>query len=230
MQFFNTLSRISMAGLLAIPLAVAFDRDANAEGTSNNLRVELGAGVQAGDPTIEFAGLSEDLDTDTGYAITGAVWVDGVMAEFVSLGFQYLRLDGADFNQTATGTFLGATLTGTVDITTDINAFMANAALRKNDGRFHPYVGGGVGVALTNSEISATVTVVVNGQTFSAAGSDSDSHASFAGQVFGGADYDVSDEIYVGINGRYFITNADLFGADVAFRTFAVMAVVGFRF
>ena len=34
---------------------------------------------------------------------------------------------------------------------------------------------------------------------------------------------------YVGVNGRYFITNADLLGADVEFRNFVGMGVVGFK-
>ena len=40
-------------------------------------RAEAGAGAFFGDPEVSALGLSVDLDTDTGIAISAALWSDG---------------------------------------------------------------------------------------------------------------------------------------------------------
>ena len=211
------------AGLLLITLsASAF--------AANHFRVQAGVGVQGGDPEVTFAGVSDDLDTDTGIAISAGAWVDGVGWKHLSLGLEYLRLQDSDFSESASGTFLGVTLSGTLDIEPTIDAVMVNAAFRKNTGTFHPYVGGGIGVGFADADLTASLTVTVDGETFAASGSASDDDTAFAGQLFAGVDADVGGNWYVGINGRYFLMDADLFGADVEFRTWSVMGIVGFRF
>ena len=203
------------AGLLLITLsASAF--------AANHFRLQFGAGVQGGDPELSFAGVSGDLDTDTGIAISAGVWVDKVKWKYLSLGLEYLRLQDSDFNESASATFLGVTLSGTLDIEPTIDAFMVNAAIRKNDGSIHPYIGGGIGLAFAD----VTGTVIIDGETLT----EDDDDTAFAGQLFIGFDYDVVGSLYLGVNGRYFLMDADLFGADVEFRIWSVMGIVGFRF
>ena len=72
--------------------------------------------------------------------------------------------------------------------------------------------------------------MTVNGQTVSGSGSDSDSSANFAGQVFGGVDVAVTDNVYLGVSGRYILTDSNLFGIDVQSRIFSAMATLGYRF
>ena len=209
------------AGLLLITLsASAF--------AANHFRLQFGAGVQGGDPEVAFADVSGDLDTDTGFAISGGAWVDKVGWKYLSLGLEYLGLQDSDFSESGSvsGTALGVTFSGTIDIEPTIDAFMINAAIRNNSGNSHPYIGGGIGFALASADASGTLTI--DGETGSASIDDDDT--AFAGQLFIGFDYDVVGSLYLGVNGRYFLMDADLFGADVEFRTWSVMGIVGFRF
>lgn len=43
-------------------------------------------------------------------------------------------------------------------------------------------------------------------------------------------DVDISGNWYLGVNGRYFLMDADLFGADIEFRNWVVMGFVGLKF
>lgn len=224
------LPNLSVGFAVIVAISVAAYGPAWSQEYTGNYRLEISGGVQGGNPDIEFAGVSDSLDTSLGYAVSGGLWVDKVGFDYLSLGLQFTRLGGADYNESAAATLFGVTLVANVAVTHNINALMANAALRKNDGTLHPYVGGGVGVAFTDADITAAGTITVSGRTFAFAGTADDSDTSFAAQVFGGVDVDVTDDIYVGVNGRYFMTNANLFGAELKFRNYVAMGVVGFRF
>ena len=106
---------------------------------------------------------------------------------------------------------------------------MINAAIRNNSGNSHPYIGGGIGFALASADVTFSGTGTIGGEPFGS-GSVDDDDTAFAGQLFIGFDYDVVGSLYLGINGRYFLMDAELFGADVEFRTWSVMGIVGFRF
>ncbi len=198
-------------------------------------RAEVGGGAFFGDPEISFAGVSGDLDTDTGIAISAGLWSDGPGGiRDLSIGAQYLRLQDSDFDETLGGTFLNATITGRLQLEPTINAVMFNAAYRynKNEGnRFHPYIGGGIGAAFVDADLSATGTVTVNG-TLLAAGtlSASDSATGFAWQAIAGVDVDITDHVYAGVNYRYFGTDVTLFDVDVDFRQHVIMGVIGYRY
>ena len=211
------------AGLLLITLsASAF--------AANRARIQFGAGVQGGDPEVSFAGESGDLDTDTGFAISGGAWVDKVGWKYLSLGLEYLGLQDSDLSESGSGTILGVTFSGTIDIEPTIDAFMINAAIRNNSGNSHPYIGGGIGFALASADVTLSGTGTFNGDPVSESVSVDDDDTAFAGQLFIGFDYDVVGSLYLGVNGRYFLMDADLLGADVEFRIWSVMGIVGFRF
>ena len=217
------LTAVTLVGLLVM----MFPGSALAVDT---FRLEVGVGIHGGDPDIEFAGESGSLDTDTGIAISAGGWVDHVGWNHLSLGLEYLRLQDSDFHASGSTTFLGATLPGTLDIEPTIDAVMVNAAIRKNSGIGHPYIGGGIGLGHANADLTAAATVTVGGQTFSATGSASDSDTAIAGQLFGGMDVDIGGSWYLGVNGRYFLMDANLFGADIEFRNWVVLGFVGVKF
>jgi len=196
--------------------------------SSAEWRAELGLGAHGGDPEVSFAGETDDLDTNTGIAITAQLWADGVAetAPWLTLGLQYLRLDDADFSEAASGTVLGATVTAQLDLNPTLDGFLLNAAYRKPDGKFHPMIGGGIGIA--KASVDAVGSVTVNGQTF--AGTTDDDDTSLAWQMFAGFDYDVTDKAYIGVSMNYFGTDATLFSADVEFRNLVGMARAGYRF
>jgi len=144
--------------------------------------------------------------------------------KYLSLGLEYLRLQDSDFSESASGAFLGVTLSGTLDIEPTIDAVMINVAIRNNSGNIHPYFGLGIGVGRADADLTASLTVTVDGETFAASGSTNDDDTAFAGQLFAGVDADVGGNWYVGINGRYFLMDADLFGADVELNMAASIA------
>ena len=211
------------AGLLLITLsASAF--------AANPFRVQAGVGVQGGDPKLEDAGESVDLDTDTGIAISAGVWMDQVGWKHLSLGLEYLRLQDSDFSDPVSVTIPGFTASGTLDIEPTIDAFMVNAAIRRNTGSIHPYIGGGIGFGHTDVDVTASGTGTIGGEPFAGSVTFNDDDTAFAGQVFVGFDYDADANWYVGVNGRYFIMDANLFNVDVEFRTWAVVGIIGLRF
>ena len=207
---------------------LAFASSAN----SADWRAEFGIGAHGGDPEVSFAGATDDLDTDNGLAITGQLWADGVAEKmpWLTLGAQYLRLSDSDFSETASGTVLGVAVTGQLDLDPTIDAFLINAAYRKPDGKFHPIIGGGIGVAKSSIDATASATFTVNGQNFVASGTADDDDSNFAWQMFAGMDYDLTDKAYLGASITYFGTDANLFGADVEFRNVVGMAKIGYRF
>ena len=85
------------AGLLLITLsASAF--------AANPFRVQVGVGVQGGDPEVEFVG---DLDTDTGIAISAGVWVDKVKVEISVIRLGIFAASGFRLQRIGVGCVLG---------------------------------------------------------------------------------------------------------------------------
>jgi opacity protein-like surface antigen len=211
--------------ILTLVLAFSFSQFVLAD-----TRGEFQAGfILDGDPEISFAGVSDDLDVDTGINLGAAFWVDGVGSPNLSLGVSWNHTMDADYSESATGILFGAAVGLNLAIEHDIDAFMVNAVFRDNssNSKMHPYLGGGVGFAKVDADVSAALTV--NGQVFSA-GAISDDDTPFAAQITGGFDYDISENAYLGVNATYFMTEATLFGADVEFDSFRVMATLGITF
>ena len=252
--------RFAVNGLawIAITVWAVSVSEVRAEG----MRAEFQLGIQGGDPAIEFNNVSDILETDEGFIIGAGLWFDefgsAVGLDVLSIGLEYSHLDSSDFNEPGSGTLLGAAITGSLDIEPNIDYFLINAALRDNKGKinpkFHPYIGGGLGFAWSSVDINSNFTVTVNGRTFRSSGSFEDDDTNVAGQVFVGADFDITDncrefqgnrakrcrveaqskgkyrQIYGGINASYYLTDATLFDADVEFRNFAVKAILGYKF
>lgn len=57
-----------------------------------------------------------------------------------------------------------------------------------------------------------------------------DSHRPHVTSFFADFDYDVTKNVSLGANAKYFMTDPTLFGADVGFRNVAGMAVLGYKF
>jgi len=225
MKKFIVSPLLAAAFLLCSPQAFAAD-----------WRGEFGIGAHGGDPEFSFAGVTDDLDTDTGIALSGQIWADGLIekAPWLSLGVQYLRLQDADFNESVSASILGVTVTGQLDLEPTIDTFLVNAAYRGKVGsqdKLHPFIGGGIGFARSSVDAFAAAAVTVNGQTLlNASANADDDDTNLAWQFFAGADYDVTDKMYVGATFRYLGTDATLFGADVEFRNFVGMASIGYKF
>ena len=200
--------------------------------TFADTRGEFQAGFASGDPEITFAGVSEDLDVDTGINLGANLWFDDLVSPNLSFGLSVNRATQADFSESAAVTFLGVTLAGTLDIEHDIDTVMFNVLLRDNSAgkKIRPYIGGGVGFANVDAEATLTATITVNGQAFTGVGTTSDDDTNFAAQFMAGADFEITENVYVGANLGYFMTEADLFGAEIDFDTFRGNLVLGVKF
>lgn len=225
----NRITLIAAAALLVAPLALAAPAAAETKKPAD-LRLEVNGGANWGDPHLSLNGVEDDLNVGTGYSVGAQAWLDRVGFDYLSLGAQYLYLRQGNFSESGPISAPGITGSGSVEVRPSLHTFFINAALRYPEGSINPYVGGGIGVAISRASVDASGTVTVNGQTVSGSGSDSDSSANFAGQVFGGVDVAVTDNVYLGVSGRYILTDSNLFGIDVQSRIFSAMATLGYRF
>lgn len=198
---------------------ILFSSQVIAEG----MRGELQMGASLGDLEIEMNGLSEVLDTESGFAFSGSAWLDEIFMPYLSLGLQYIFIAREDFVES--GSFGGSTNN---DVTFEhiFHLFMANAVFRDSDGyviggyRFYPYIGGGLGIGEVDARMSPS-----RAPTFE------DNDSVFVIQATGGIDFDVTDKAYIGFNGSYLSAEtANLFGSDVNFDGWRVMGVIGIRF
>jgi opacity protein-like surface antigen len=198
---------------------------------NGNTRLELGLGAHWGDPELEDNGASADLNTDTGIAISGAAWFDNVGVQNLSLGVEFLHLRDGDYSESGTFSDSVITASGTLSIEPQINALMVNAAYRDDRAttKFHPYIGAGAGAAIASADLDFTGTLTVGGTTFTNASTDDDD-IGFAWQFYAGADYDITDHLYIGAGLKYFGTDVSLFDVDVEFRNFVALAKIGYRF
>ena len=86
-----------------------------------------------------------------------------------------------------------------------LNNFMFNAIAKYPQGRFHPYIGAGLGFSY--SDMSATATQRISGVTSSASvGKD---YTSFAWQLLTGVEIDIINNLSVDIGYRYFATEIE---------------------
>jgi opacity protein-like surface antigen len=218
-----------VAALAALLLAPVHHAAAETKKPAD-LRLEINGGANWGDPHLSFNGVEDDLDVGTGWSVGAQAWLDRVGFDYLSLGAQYLYLRQGNFSESGTVSAPGISGSGSLEVKPSLHTFFVNAALRYPEGNINPYVGGGVGLAVSRASVSASGTVTVNGQTFTGSDSTSDSSTNFAGQVFGGVDVAVTETIYLGVSARYILTDAKLFGIDVDSRIVSAMATIGYRF
>ena len=183
--------------------------------SAGGLRLEGGAGYNNGarGMTVSVPGIgsvSTNLLGGDGLAAEAALWFDSPLVALpaMSLGAQYLYFGGSGSVTTSSsaGPILGQTsVTANLNLIT--HAAMFNAAWHPNIGGVHPFLGAGVGVAFTTLSGSAL------------GFSESNSQAAVAGQAFFGFDYDFTPNVYAGVTGRFFISEAPTTLPASAFRT-----------
>jgi len=213
--------------LAALGLAAALAAALAANAGAAEFRVEGGAGWTHADHDAENTGGSLLLTGEvegfggSGPAAQAAVWGDNLFMPNLSMGFEYLF-----FGNGSEATFTDKGDRNDFDADLTLHAAMANIAWRLNEGRIHPFIGGGIGAAFVDfsGERTSTSAGIVTVSDFD------ESETVLAWQVFGGFDYDLSERIYVGVSGRYFAFNGDPFGADVDLREISLMGHVGLKF
>ncbi len=183
---------------------------------AKDFRVEVQAGGTDGDTEIEpVGGPNVEKGAETGAALGGAVWLDGVLLPTLSVGAQYSYIFGNDLEADFTSD----------KIEFDTHVFMVNVVFRDNegsfDGKFHPYAGGGIGLSQVNAQ-------------YFLAGVEGDD-IDFAGQFMAGFDYDILKNIYFGVNFTYLFNQAEIQASGIPtatydFETIKFMGVLGMKF
>ena len=218
---------IAINALFAISLAVA----AAVAPAAAQYRIEGGVGWTNADHDAEddtgllLAPGEIDGFGGSGLAVEAAAWVDGLLWPDLSIGAQYLRFENhsnAEF--TINGDF------NDFDADLTLNAAMANLAWRLNEGRMHPFIGGGIGAAYVDLDVSRKVTNAGASPPIATLTEIDENEVLLAGQVFVGFDMDLTDRFYVGASGRYFIFDGGFFGSDVDLRELSLTVHAGYKF
>ena len=228
----------------AAALVLSLGSLANAQTPLNNFRIEGGVGYDIGNAdlntTTNIGGtpvtLKANLIGSGGFAANAALWYDGAFGPpgtfpgDISIGLQYLH-----FSNDGTLSESGGGVSASATLSRGTNAAMADVEWRPRDGRFHPFVGAGLGAAFTSINISAGIGGI--GGIGGGGGSlPTDNEVSFAAQGFFGFDYDFTSNLYGGVTGTFFYTDADYtklipgVKLNIAYQELAVMAHLGWKF
>jgi opacity protein-like surface antigen len=101
-----------------------------------------------------------------------------------------------------------------------LNNFMFNAVVKYPEGRFHPYVG--IGLGLSYTDMSTIVTQRIGSEMSS--GPEEKDCTSFAWQLLAGVEIDVTNNLSVDIGYRYFGTEIELeYASGIEFKHDAKM-------
>lgn len=88
--------------------------------------------------------------------------------------------------------------------------------------RFEPYAEVGIGVYFIEDEIDGTI--------FGTPGSDSENDTQVGLHVGLGGNYNITPQVFLGVEGRYLWLRTDTFGMDVKLDGFFLTANLGYRF
>ncbi len=88
--------------------------------------------------------------------------------------------------------------------------------------RFEPYAEAGIGVYFIKDEINGTILGI--------SGSDSENDTQLGLHVGLGGNYNITPQVFLGVEGRYLWLRTDTFGVDVKLDGFLLTANLGYRF
>ena len=89
-------------------------------------------------------------------------------------------------------------------------------------GQFEPYAEAGIGVYFIKDEISGTILGI--------SGSDSENDTQLGLHIGLGGNYNITSQVFLGVEGRYLWLRTDTFDVDVKLDGFFLTANLGYRF
>jgi len=105
--------------------------------------------------------------------------------------------------------------------------FMFNIIGKYPDGKFHPYLGAGIG--FSSVDVSGRFVANIDGVDVLSE-SDSDSDTSFAWQLLAGLEIDFTNNLSLDVGYRYFVTEPEFETAEIDFSTSMITAGLKFKF
>ena len=140
-----------------------------------------------------------DLDLKDGYLVGAKVgWLTPFSNRALAVEFEYNHLE----NKIDSWDYMVFDLD--MDGKVKIDLFMFNLIARYPTGRFHPYIGSGIGCAYANISDTNSILGSISG------GSD----VVFAYQLMAGLDFDITKNIIAGISYKYLAPNTISFDND----------------
>jgi len=171
------------------------------------------------DIVIEGNSYKSDLNTDNTWSLGLKIGHTPPEAKYIDVEFEYSYLK-QDIDRTVlaqVGTNYD-TLTGDIEV----HNFMFNVIAKYPEGRYHPYVGGGLGLSYV--DLSTTT----SGATRSAA--TNDDGAFFAWQILAGVEIAITKNLSADIGYRYFYTKPEFDDVEVELKTSMITMGLKFRF
>lgn len=150
-----------------------------------------------------------DTTLKNGYLVgVTAGWLTPFTRRILALEMEYNYIFGTDFDKDKIVPDVMGGGAGTLDGTIRIHALLFNAKARYPEGRFHPYVGFGLGYAYTQV---GDLTARGPGEPEIIPGN---SGGAFCWQLMTGLDFDITPNLGVGIGYKYFATKPTIGDRD----------------
>lgn len=219
----NTTYTLLFLSMLSNSYGVAAADTQNFDLPRNYITLKSGAFFPTGD--------LDDDDFDDGF--NGAVAFGHRFNRYFALEGEagYFQTDTKDRGTVSSSglTFTGRAVSDLFSIPLRITAL---GVLPLAEDRFELFGGVGFGVYITHLDLKLDGNVTGPGGSVSGTVSDDDTDVHVGGHFLAGANYNLSHNLFVGVEGRYQITDeAELFGVDAFdLNGFTVTGNLGFRF
>ena len=202
---------------------------------SSGIRLGVGGGSSVGDHAGRFKLLHGDLDLhsfagSSGPAFTAQVWWDDALAKNWTVGAQWLRIQNTG---TASLTLPYLIVSGTrispvaADAKVRLSADLAfvNIAYRPMQyGRFHPFIGAGLGGGYGRASLDYSYQAFGSSQT-----TDRVASPIGAAQAFMGLDFDITRSVYFTLSPTAVLVTGHPIGIDQRYLDVSMLAAIGAR-
>jgi opacity protein-like surface antigen len=163
------------------------------------------------DAQWESADFNQDLDIQETWAVGFKMGYPLPQAKYIAFEFEYFYW-APDVDRTVLGQV--GTASAAVEGDAKLHSFLFNVMARYPEGRFHPYMGAGMGCSYVDK---AGLSSSIGGVSYTA--SDSNTAIAFAWQILAGVEFDITKNLAVDLGYRYYTTKPEFGGTDIEFKT-----------
>jgi opacity protein-like surface antigen len=172
------------------------------------------------DAQWEGTNFNQDLDIQETWAIGFKMGYTLPQAKYIAFEFEYFYW-APDVDRTVLGQ--AGPASAAVEGDAKLHSFLFNVMARYPEGRFHPYLGAGIGCSYVDK---AGLSSSTGGASYAA--SDTNYATTFSWQILAGVEFDITKKIAADLGYRYFATKPDFDGIDIEFKT--SMVTLGLKY